>query len=167
MMRVGFFRLAAKRHGQHCRCAVLGFCQTLGDNTMRALHIALTLALALPAAAFAAPVDVRLGANCQSIASAQTIAVDGAHIRVRKGGAVVASGNRQTIYVDDGASASIVGANSMVYVENGGSSTLQTDGNTVYRQKNSGVTSTGDSRVSEVEAFDVWVHEQNSACRKL
>lgn len=109
---------------------------------------------------------VRLSGWCEPVSDARTRSSrDGGVYRIRPGGALASSANRQTILVERGGSLVYVGRGSSIYIENGGFARIVGDGNRVIMQARAQVSSSGSNVVSVVGAFDIGLNPNAGNCR--
>jgi hypothetical protein len=109
---------------------------------------------------------IRLAGWCESVGSDRARSSrDGGVYRVRPGGALSASANRQTILVEDGGALTYVGRGSSIYVENGGFARVVGDGNTIIMQPRARVSSSGSNAMSLVRGFEVRLNPNAELCK--
>jgi hypothetical protein len=89
----------------------------------------------------------------------------GSDFRVRRGGKLAASGQRQTIFVDDGGEVAFNGRSSTIYVASGGRATVSGERNHVFAAPGARVLSVGAQTVVSVPALELRVNPTSQACQ--
>lgn len=109
---------------------------------------------------------VRLSGWCEPVTSDRArTSRDGGVFRVRSGGTLTASANRQTIMVEEGGSLAYVGRGSSIYVENGAFARIVGDANTVIMQPRAKLSASGANYVSVVGSFEVKLNRNADNCK--
>lgn len=108
--------------------------------------------------------EARLSGYCKSVTEAQTVATSG-DFRVRKGGNLTASGNRHTIFVDDGATANVTGQGSTIFVARGGLAIVGGQRNQVFTEPGGRVTVLGTVALARVGELDLKVNRNAEDCQ--
>ncbi|MGL4243621.1 MAG: hypothetical protein ACRCTI_21110 [Beijerinckiaceae bacterium] len=109
--------------------------------------------------------EARLSGYCRSITDRDVASGPFGDFRVRRGGSLVASGNRHTIYVDDGASVSVTGQASTVFVARGGHATIGGVRNQVFTEPGGRVVIKGQASLATVGELDLRVNRNADECR--
>ncbi|MGL4636416.1 MAG: hypothetical protein ACRCWF_10565 [Beijerinckiaceae bacterium] len=109
--------------------------------------------------------EARLSGWCQSIGSEQKISANLGDFRVRKGGHLVATGVRQSIFVEDGGSVEITGTASVVYIMKGGKATIAGERNQIYAEPGSNVALLGAASWSQVSSLTLQLHRNAVSCQ--
>jgi hypothetical protein len=109
---------------------------------------------------------VRLSGWCESISNDRgRTNKDGGVFRVRPGGTLNATANRQTIMVEEGGTLTYVGRASSIYVENGAFVRVIGDANTIIMQPRAKVSSSGSNTMTLVRDFEVKLNPNAELCK--
>jgi hypothetical protein len=132
-----------------------------------------TLCCFLPLAAAAErPVQVihgsyaaRLSGYCKSVTEKDIQSGQTGDFRVRRGGSLIASGNRHVIFIDAGASATVTGQASIVYVAKGGQATVGGQRNQVFAEAGGKVVILGQANLATVGELDLKINRNAEECQ--
>jgi hypothetical protein len=113
----------------------------------------------------AGPYEARLSGWCKSVHSEDVLSAGLGDFRVRKGGRLTATGLRQTIYVDAGGFADIVGTSSIVHVAKGGVATVAGERNQIFSESGGRVIMVGKVFMTMVGSLDLHVHKNATDCQ--
>ncbi len=138
----------------------------------RALAITTFCLLHPLAAAAERPVQVihgtfpaRLSGYCKSVTEKDTHSGQTGDFRVRRGGSLIASGNRHVIFVDAGASATVTGQASIIYVARGGQATVGGQRNQIFAEPGGKVVILGQAHLATVGEFELKLNRNAEECQ--
>jgi hypothetical protein len=130
------------------------------------LGVAIALMAGHPSAHGSSTYPVRLSGWCEPVTGDNgRSSRDGGVYRIRSGGMLSATANRQTIYVERGGSLTYIGRSSSIFAEDGAFVRVTGDANTVIVQPRARIMSTGSNAVTVVQAFDLTFNQNASLCR--
>jgi hypothetical protein len=109
--------------------------------------------------------EARLSGWCKSIQNTEVTSAGLGDFRVRKGGHLTATGLRQTIYVDAGGFADIIGTSSIVHVAKGGRATVAGERNQIFSENGGSVVMLGKASITMVGSLDLHVHKNATDCQ--
>ncbi len=107
----------------------------------------------------------RLSGYCRSVTEQGLAVTTSGDFRVRRGGSLTASGNRHTIYVDDGASVVLTGQASTVFVAKGGQATVGGKRNQIFAEPGGKVTIHGQASIATVGELDLKLNRNADECQ--
>jgi hypothetical protein len=109
--------------------------------------------------------EARLSGWCRSINSAGNNVAQPGDFRVRRGGSLAVSGNRQTVFVDAGGSVEVIGTATVVYVSRGGSARIAGERVQVYAEEGANLQLQGPQILVSVERLVPSIHRNAPECR--
>jgi hypothetical protein len=140
-----------------------------GQNAFVALISTTFIVVALPSFGqvnqIAGAYEARLSGWCKSVQNNEVISASLGDFRVRKGGHLTATGLRQTIYVDAGGFAEIIGISSIVHIAKGGRATVAGERNQIFSENGGSVIMVGKASMTVVGSLDLQVHKNATDCQ--
>ncbi|MGL5115777.1 MAG: hypothetical protein ACRC7G_02550 [Beijerinckiaceae bacterium] len=109
--------------------------------------------------------EARLSGWCRSISSTDNAASQPGDYRVRKGGKLSVSGNRQTVFVDSGGTVEVSGTASTIYVARGGSAKVAGERIQIFAEDGANLQLQGQMILTSVERLVPSIHRNAPECR--
>jgi hypothetical protein len=109
--------------------------------------------------------EARLSGYCRSITERDAASGATGDFRVRRGGSLMATGNRHAIFVDPGASVTVTGQSSVIFVARGGLATVGGRRNQVFAEPGGRVVILGQAMIATVEELDLKLNRNAEECQ--
>jgi hypothetical protein len=109
--------------------------------------------------------EARLSGWCRSINSAGNSFAQPGDFRVRRGGSLSVSGNKQTVFVDAGGSVDVSGTATVVYVSRGASARIAGERVQIFAEEGANLKLQGPQILVSVERLVPSIHRNAPECR--
>jgi hypothetical protein len=111
------------------------------------------------------PYEARISGYCRSVTERDAQSGQSGDFRVRRGGKLTASGNRHTIFVDDGAEVRVTGQANVIFVSRGGEAIIDGRRHQVFTEMGARVTILGQAAIATVGELDLRLNRHAEECR--
>jgi hypothetical protein len=109
--------------------------------------------------------EARISGYCRSVTERDALSGPSGDFRVRRGGTLTASGNRHTIFVDEGAAVRVTGQANVIFVSRGGEAIIDGRRHQVFTEMGARVTILGQAAIATVGELDLRLNRNADECR--